>query len=67
MKINNLLFIGFVVGLFFIASCTNYNQKTTTSTQNMGMDSNQTMEDLQFKKMCQDSGYEWNEDEANKR
>ena len=44
MKTNNWLFIGFVVGLFFIASCTNNNQ---------------SMEDLQFKKMCQDSGYGW--------
>ena len=42
MKINNLFFIGFVIVLFFIASC-----------------SNQPKEDLKFKKMCTDVGYEW--------
>ena len=43
MKINNLFFIVFVVTLFFIASCTK----------------SQLNEDLEFKKMCQDAGYEW--------
>ena len=65
MKINNLLFIGFVVILFFISSCTKNNLKgsamaTANSMKNMEMEKNVTAkEDLQFKKMCQDSGYEW--------
>ena len=45
MKIYNLFFIGFVLGLFFIASCAR-NQKNTEG-------------DLEFKQMCQDVGYEW--------
>jgi len=45
MKIYNLFFIAFVVGLFFIASCER-NQKNMEG-------------DLEFKKMCQNAGYEW--------
>ena len=45
MKSSNLFFIGFVVGLFFIASCAK-NQKNTE-------------DDLEFKQMCQSVGYEW--------
>ena len=44
MKIKYLFFILFTFILFFIASCAK-NQSTN--------------EDLNFKKMCQDAGYEW--------
>ena len=43
MKIYNLFFIGLVVVLFFVASCTR----------------NQKNEGLEFKQMCQNAGYEW--------
>lgn len=43
MKVYNLFFIIFVVVLFFIASC---NREINEG-------------DLEFKKMCQDAGYEW--------
>ena len=43
MKINNLFFIILVIALFLISSCSKNQQK----------------EDLEFKKMCIDSGYEW--------
>ena len=43
MKTSSLFFILFIVVLFFIASCTKNQQKG----------------DLEFKKMCQDAGYEW--------
>ena len=45
MKSNNIFFILFIVVLFFIASCTK-NQQNTDG-------------DLEFKKMCQDTGYDW--------
>lgn len=54
MKLSNLFFILFVIILFFIASC-KQNQKDEM--ENMAR-SNEN-EDLEFKKMCQDAGYEW--------
>mgnify|MGYP001561889905 CR=1 FL=1 len=46
-SINNLFFIVFIIFLFVIASCTNLQNKQKTN------------EDLEFKKMCIDAGYEW--------
>ncbi len=43
MKSSKLFFIVFVVVLFFVASC---NRKSNEG-------------DLEFKKMCQQAGYEW--------
>ena len=45
MKSSNLIFIIFVVILFFISSCSKIQQNTNG--------------DLEFKKMCQDAGYDW--------
>ena len=45
MKSNNLFFILFIAALFFIASCAR-NQQNVNG-------------DLEFKKMCTDSGNEW--------
>ena len=45
LKIINASFILFVALLFFIASCAKIQQNTN--------------EDLEFKKMCQDAGYDW--------
>ena len=44
MKKSNLFFTGFIIFLFFVASCAK-NQSTDG--------------DQEFKKMCQNSGYEW--------
>ena len=44
MKLSNLFFILYVIILFIISSCT----------KNQGSN-----EDLEFKKMCEDAGYEW--------
>lgn len=44
MKKSNLFFTGFIIFLFFVASCAK-NQSTDVTQE--------------FKKMCQESGYEW--------
>ena len=48
MKLNNIFYIIFTGILFFIASCTK-NEQNQQSTDG----------GLEFKKMCQDAGYEW--------
>ena len=58
MKSNNMIFIVFAVVLFFIASCTRNNQNANFGNTEMEKDV-VSKEDLQFKKMCQDAGYEW--------
>ena len=47
IKTYNLFFIVFVVGLFFVASCANLQNKQKTN------------EDMESKQMCQSAGYEW--------
>lgn len=54
MKLSNLFFILFVIILFFVASCT---QNKTETMESMQMEND--AEDLEFKQMCQESGYEW--------
>lgn len=51
MKINGLFFVAFIIVFLFISSCTKDKK---------GID-----EDLEFKKMCIDAGYD--EDEAYSR
>jgi hypothetical protein len=47
MRLNNLIFVMFIVILFFVSSCVKNQQNQSQS------------EDLEFKKMCTDAGYEW--------
>ena len=49
MKLYNILFIAFVVVLFLISSCAKNPQNQQSTNEG----------DLEFKKMCQDAGYEW--------
>ena len=53
MRVSNLFLIILIFVLFFIASCTENQNMENMQIEKSGN------EDSEFKKMCQDAGYEW--------